>query len=111
MARKVRITESELIKLIQKVISEQSAGPDAEILAALEDMGFAKNNCRNYENKSEKLAWEYCHSQRPYVIVSYPSPYDALEILDTKNLKKIATIENPTAEDLEGAMKGYFASN
>ena len=85
----IKLTEKDLNRIIKKVISEQSSGPDAEILDALKDMGFAKNNCRNYENKSEELAFEYCHSQRPYVIVSYPSPYDALEILDTKNLKKI----------------------
>lgn len=111
MGKKIRLTESELINLIKKVISEQDGGPDSEILMALEDMGFAKKNCRNYETKSDKLAWEYCHNQRPYIIVSYPSPYDAIEIMDTKALKKIVTIQDPTAEDLEGAMRGYFAGN
>ena len=48
MGKKVRLTESELIKLIKRVVSEQLDQPDTEILSALEDMGFAKKYCKNF---------------------------------------------------------------
>lgn len=108
MGKKIRLTESELISLIKKVISEQDGGPDTEILMSLEDMGFDKKNCKNYIPKSEKLSWEYCHNQKPYIVVSYPSPYNVIEILDTKNMKRVETIENPNVVDLEATIKSYF---
>lgn len=108
MGNKIRLTESELIKLIKKVISEQEAGPDEDILMSLEDMGFGKSNCPKYDKSAEMLGWEYCHNQKPFIMVSYPKPYDSIEIMNLKDQKIIDTIDNPTAEELESVIKSIF---
>jgi hypothetical protein len=54
------------------------------------------------------LGWEYCHGKKPNILISYPKPYDAIEILDLKNQKIIDVIENPSAMDLESAVKMIF---
>lgn len=133
MSKIVRISEEKLINIINKAISEQkkrqeyerdmiefdniiesflneqeNGGPDPEILSSLEDMGFAKKYCKNYTVNSEKLSYEYCHKTNPHLIISYPNPYNVLEILDTKALKIVDKFVNPNAVDIEYTIKSYL---
>jgi len=47
MTKVIRLTESQLRKIVEKVIAEQSrSGTDPAVLQAIADMSFTKEACR-----------------------------------------------------------------
>ena len=88
MTKVIRLTESQLIKLIKNVISEQArGGTDPEVLQAIADMNFTKDACRKEKISAPELVHEYCNTTYPNIIISYT--LDGLELLDRKNMKII----------------------
>lgn len=99
MKKVVRLTESQLIKLIKNVISEQArGGTDPEVLQAIADMKFTKDACRKEKISAPELVHEYCNTTYPNIMISYTS--DGLELLDTKNMKIIKVWEGFTEQDI-----------
>lgn len=111
MDKRLLITEEERNSIRRMQLLEQ-VSPDPEIIETLKDMGFEKQFCKNAKANpsSVELSHEYCNKARPQVLVSYPKPYDAIEVLDLVNQKIIEIINSPTPDKLENTMKGYFAS-
>jgi hypothetical protein len=96
-------------------INEQvnTTQPDNEIVSTLKELGFEKRFCnkpsRGNHGDVEK-GWEYCNEDKgdsPDILISYPSPYDSVMIVDMDNLKK-ETIDNVTPTDLEATLKRMF---
>ena len=99
MKKVVRLTESQLIKLIKNVISEQSrGGTDPEVLQAIADMNFTKDACRKEKISAPDLVHEYCNTTYPNIEISYT--IDGLELLNTKTMKIIKVWEGFTKEDI-----------
>ena len=99
MKKVVRLTESQLIKLIKNVISEQArGGTDPEVLQAIADMKFTKDACRKEKISAPELSHEYCNTTYPNIMISYTS--DGLELLDRKNMKIIKVWEGFTEQDI-----------
>lgn len=99
MKKVVRLTESQLIKLIKNVISEQArGGTNPEVLQAIADMKFTKDACRKEKISAPELVHEYCNTTYPNIMISYTS--DGLELLDTKNMKIIKVWEGFTEQDI-----------
>ena len=99
MKKVIKLTESQLIKIVQKVISEQyGAGTDPEIIQAITDMNFTKQACRKEKISAPELSHEYCNTTYPNIMISYTS--DGLELLDRKNMKIIKVWEGFTKEDI-----------
>ena len=111
MDRRLLITEEEKNSIRKMQLLEQ-VSPDPEIVETLKDMGFEKQFCKNAKSNpsSVQLSYEYCNKSRPQILVSYPKPYDSLEIVDLINERIIEVIDDVSPEKLESAMKGYFAS-
>ena len=92
MTKVIRLTESQLIKLIKNVISEQArGGTDPEVLQAIADMNFTKDACRKEKISAPELVHEYCNTTYPNIMISYT--LDGLELLDRKNMKIIKVWE------------------
>ena len=99
MKKVVRLTESQLIKLIKNVISEQArGGTNPEVLQAIADMRFTKDACRKEKISAPELVHEYCNTTYPNIMISYTP--DGLELLDTKNMKIIKVWEGFTEQDI-----------
>jgi hypothetical protein len=111
MNRKLIISEHERDSIRKMQLLEQ-VSPDPEIVETLRDMGFEKQFCKSSKSNPSgiELSHEYCNKSRPQVLISYPKPYTAIEVLDLINQKIIEIIESPTPDKLENVMKGYFAS-
>ena len=99
-------------------INEQSsmAQPDSEIISTLKELGFEKRFCakpsRGNHGDLEK-GWEYCNEKKdnsPDILISYPSPYDSIMIVDMNSLKK-ELLNNVTPSDLESTLKRMFPLN
>lgn len=99
MKKVVRLTESQLIKLIKNVISEQArGGTDPEVLQAIADMNFTKDACRKEKISAPELVYEYCNTTYPNIMISYT--LDGLELLDRKNMKIIKVWEGFAEKDI-----------
>lgn len=99
MKKVVRLTESQLIKLIKNVISEQArGGTDPEVLQAIADMNFTKDACRKEKISAPELVHEYCNTTYPNIMISYT--LDGLELLDRKNMKIIKVWEGFAEKDI-----------
>lgn len=99
MKKVVRLTESQLIKLIKNVISEQArGGTDPDVLQAIADMNFTKDACRKEKISAPELVHEYCNTTYPNIMISYT--LDGLELLDRKNMKIIKVWEGFTEKDI-----------
>jgi hypothetical protein len=99
MTKVIRLTESQLIKLIKNVISEQArGGTDPEVLQAIADMNFTKDACRKEKISAPELVHEYCNTTYPNIMISYT--LDGLELLDRKNMKIIKVWEGFTEKDI-----------
>lgn len=99
MKKVIRLTESQLIKLIKNVISEQSqAGKDPAVIQAISDMNFTKQACRKEPISAPDLMHEYCNTTYPNIVISYTN--DGLELLDLKNQKIIKVWEGFTEQDI-----------
>jgi hypothetical protein len=99
MTKVIRLTESQLIKLIKNVISEQArGGTDPEVLQAIADMNFTKDACRKEKISAPELVHEYCNITYPNIMISYT--LDGLELLDRKNMKIIKVWEGFTEKDI-----------
>lgn len=106
MKKVFRISEENLVRLIKRVISEQT-NPD--ILASLKEMGFGKENCPTYDPKSDKINFQYCHQKNPKIVIQYRD--NGLEILDLMNEKILGSWENFNTDDiidLESTVKNIF---
>lgn len=111
MNNRLIISEEERSSIRRMQLLEQ-VGPNPEIIETLKDMGFEKQFCKNAKANPMgiELSHEYCNKSRPQILVSYPKPYDSLEIVDLINQKIIEIIDMVTPEKLESAMRGYFAN-
>lgn len=111
MDRRLLITEEERNSIRRMQLLEQ-VSPDPEVIETLKDMGFEKQFCKGAKANPSgiELSHEYCNKAKPQVLVSYPKPYNSIEVLDLINQKIIEIIDSPTPEKLENVMKGYFAS-
>lgn len=111
MDRRLLITEEERNSIRRMQLLEQ-VSPDPEVIETLKDMGFEKQFCKGAKSNPSgiELSHEYCNKAKPQVLVSYPKPYNSIEVLDLINQKIIEIIDSPTPEKLENVMKGYFAS-
>ena len=106
MKKVFRISEENLVRLIKRVISEQT-NPD--ILDSLKEMGFGKENCPTYDPKSDKINFQYCHKKNPKIVIQYRD--NGLEILDLTNEKILGSWENFNTNDiidLESTVKNLF---
>lgn len=106
MKKVFRISEENLVRLIKRVISEQT-NPD--ILASLKEMGFGKENCPTYDPKSDKINFQYCHQKNPKIVIQYRD--NGLELLDLMNEKILGSWENFNTDDiidLESTVKNIF---
>jgi len=106
MKKVFRISEENLVRLIKRVISEQT-NPD--ILDSLKEMGFGKENCSTYDPKSDKINFQYCHQKNPKIVIQYRD--NGLEILDLMNEKILGSWENFNTDDiidLESTVKNIF---
>lgn len=90
MKKTVKLTESDLLRIIKRLVRENE-GPqfNTEVLEALTDYGFAKKNCRNYDERAESLSTQFCHKQNPYLIVLYDGV--GLELVNISNEEIIKT--------------------
>lgn len=92
MTKVIRLTESQLRKIIERVIKEQpQGGSDPVILQAIADMNFTKQACRKEPISAPDLMHEYCNTTYPNILISYTN--DGLELLDLKNKKIIKVWE------------------
>ena len=99
MKKVIKLTESQLIKIVQKVISEQSrSGTNPVILQAIADMNFTKQACRKEPISAPDLMHEFCNTTYPNIMISYLT--DGLELLDRKNMKIIKVWEGFTEQDI-----------
>lgn len=99
MKKVVRLTESQLIKLIKNVISEQArGGTDTKVLQAIANMKFTKDACRKEKISAPELVHEYCNTTYPNIMISYT--LDGLELLDRKNMKIIKVWEGFAEKDI-----------
>lgn len=107
MKKVIKLTESDLRRIVRRVIAEQKrAGTDPVILEAIDNMNFKKEYCVNKGNEDVELSFEYCNKDYPHIMISYPS--EGLELLDIKNQKIIKIWEGFTRDDipeLEGQVK------
>lgn len=109
MKKTIKLTESDLKRIIQRVIRENQSSPgnNPEILAAIKDYGFEKKNCENYQENTDKLSHQFCHSMNPKLIILYDSQ-GGLELLDTASEEILGSWDNFMVEDLvdlEGLLK------
>lgn len=102
----VKLTESDLRKIVKKVLKEQSN--NLEIVDAIETLGFHKNSC---SDKTSNIGFEWCHHNKPHVIIQYKNGY--LQLLNLKTLEKwpdkvfeIFTLED--LPDLEQSIKSMM---
>jgi hypothetical protein len=92
MTKVIRLTESQLRKIVEKVIAEQSStGTDPVILKAIADMSFTKEACGKEKISALDLVHEFCNTTYPNIVISYTT--DGLELLDLKNQKIIKVWE------------------
>ena len=92
MKKVIKLTESDLYRIVKKVIAEQSsAGKDPVVLEAIANMNFTKQACKKEPISSFDLTYEYCNTTYPNIMISYTN--DGLELLDTKNQKIIKVWE------------------
>lgn len=99
MKKVIKLTESDLYRIVKKVIAEQSsAGKDPVVLQTIADMNFTKQACKKEQISSFDLSYEYCNKTYPNIMISYTN--DGLELLDTKNQKIIKVWEGFTEENL-----------
>jgi len=100
MKKVIKLTESDLRRIVEKVISEQSrSGNNPKVLEAISDMNFKKEACPNKGTSSTfDISHEFCNTTYPNIVISYTS--DGLELLDLKNQKIIKTWEGFTEQDI-----------
>ncbi len=99
MKKVVRLTESQLRKIIERVINEQpQGGNDPVILQAISNMNFTKQACKKEPISAPDLMHEYCNITYPNIMISYTN--DGLELLDLKNQKIIKVWEGFTEQDI-----------
>ena len=99
MKKVIKLTESDLRRIVRRVIAEQKrAGTDPVILEAIDNMNFKKEYCVNKGNEDVELSFEYCNKDYPHIMISYPS--EGLELLDIKTPKIIKTWEFFSEEDI-----------
>ena len=99
MKKVIKLTESDLYRIVKKVIAEQSAaGKDPIIVQAITDMNFTKDACKGEKLPMPELSHEYCNKTYPNIMISYTT--DGLELLDTKNQKIIKVWEGFTEANL-----------
>ena len=99
MKKVIKLTESQLRKIVQRVIKEQSqAGKDPAVLEAIANMKFTKQACRKEPISAPDLMHEYCNTTYPNIVISYTN--DGLELLDLKNQKIIKVWEGFTEQDI-----------
>lgn len=102
----VKLTESDLRKIVKKVLKEQSN--NLEIVDAIETLGFHKKSC---PDKTSDIGFEWCHDKKPHVIIQYKDGY--LQLLNLKTLEKwpdevfeVFTLED--LPDLEQSIKSMM---
>jgi hypothetical protein len=125
MTKVIRLTESQLRKIVEKVIAEQSrSGTDPAVLQAIADMSFTKEACRKNSESNKLLTplilrqmqidkWdgdvpnkisapdlvhEFCNTTYPNIEISYTT--DGLELLDLKKQKIIKVWEGFSEKDI-----------
>ena len=99
MKKVIKLTESDLRRIIEKVISEQSRrGTNPQVLQAIADMNFKIEACKKEENESAELSHEFCNTTYPNIMISYVD--NGLELLDLKNFKKIKVWEVFNEKDI-----------
>jgi aspartyl/asparaginyl-tRNA synthetase len=77
----VKLTESDLRKIVKKVLKEQSN--NLEIVDAIETLGFQKKSCLN---KKTDFGFEWCHNKKPHIVIQYKDGY--LQLLNLKTYEK-----------------------
>ena len=89
MKKVIKLTESDLRRIVKKVISEQSRrGTNPAVLQAISNMNFTPEACPNKEKNSPlDLTHEFCNTTYPNILISYVA--DGLELLDLKTMKII----------------------
>ena len=99
MTKVIRLTESQLRKIVEKVIAEQSrSGTDPAVLQAIADMSFTKEACRKEKISAPDLVHEFCNTTYPNIEISYTT--DGLELLDLKKQKIIKVWEGFDEKDI-----------
>ena len=99
MKKVIKLTESDLRRIIEKVISEQSRrGTNPQVLQAIANMNFKIEACKKEENENSELSHEFCNTTYPNIMISYVD--NGLELLDLKNFKKIKVWEVFNEKDI-----------
>jgi len=100
MRKVIKLTESDLRRIVRRVIAEQGrSGTNPEVLDAIKSMNFAKEYCVRASDKGDiELSYDYCNKTYPHIMISYPT--EGLELLDIKTPKIIKTWEFFSEEDI-----------
>ena len=98
----IKLKESDLRRIIKRIISDQKkVGTNQNILNALSEMSFEKQNCKGFNPETEELSYEFCNKTRPEIVVFYTSD-GGLELLNISegSMGIIKTWENFTEQDI-----------